>query len=271
MLKYSLLISLAIFLSLRASTMVNAGEMLSNPDFKEGLKSWETSRSLGGAVSKFQVSQEGPEGSACLKIDIEKPGVNTWDISLTQSNLEFHSNQTYRVSFWAKSEESKPVLVLIQQQNKPYKIVGDANKTLPLTTEWQAYSIECKPKLDETAARFTLRLGKSTGSFAFARFSVDAPTSTAETGQKAIGSNSESKLNSGDYEGVIKEIDLAKNVLTLTSKGVQKTESFSISKDTQVFLDGKTVKIEQIKTGLRAVVTPATDPLYADKVQIYIK
>lgn len=146
-------------------------QILANADLKENKQSWELQQ-IEPAKGEFTVTDEGPDGSPCAKIELLEPGDEHWKMSLLQKGLSVHADKSYRITFMARADRPRWVSVDFKQHLEPYK--GLAGKyDVAIGTSWSQVSLVLKPSADEENARFSIgNLGMNPGTLWFAEFSV---------------------------------------------------------------------------------------------------
>ena len=108
-----------------------------NPSFETGLTDWQYFTN-NGAVATFDTSAvAATDGAVGVVIDIQDVSAGTCVLSACISDM--YANQTYRMSFWAKSDNAVEVLTTISKASPGYNNYASAN--LVLTSEWVQYEI----------------------------------------------------------------------------------------------------------------------------------
>ena len=108
-----------------------------NPSFETGLTDWQNFAN-NGAVATFDTSAvAATEGAVGVVIDIQDVSVGTCVLSACIADM--YANQTYRMSFWAKSDNAVEVLTTISKASPGYNNYASAN--LVLTSDWVQYEI----------------------------------------------------------------------------------------------------------------------------------
>lgn len=101
----------------------------------------------------------GTDGST--KVDIESTGGDeAWRIQLRSSGVAIRSKERYRLSFRARAEKARTIVVTVSQNRSPWQAVGLFTK-VDLTSEWQDYRFEFQGKIDEADALLRFNLGGS--------------------------------------------------------------------------------------------------------------
>lgn len=113
------------------------GDAVCNPSFEMGLSDWQHFANS-GAVADFDTSASASiAGSVGALVDIQDVSSGTCVLSACVANM--YANQTYRMSFWAKSEGNVELLATISKASPGY--TNFASATLVLSDEWSQYEI----------------------------------------------------------------------------------------------------------------------------------
>ena len=149
--------------------------LLKNSDFEKGAKYWNKSAYY-PADADFTIStQDAQSGERSVFIDVISPGVNPWDIQLSQANLELKSGQTYQASFWAKSETNSEITAAIINASNFHLYTSE---TFQLTDIWTRYYFTFTAP-ENAIGSFNIDMGGHTGSYHFDEFELNIPA--AET------------------------------------------------------------------------------------------
>jgi beta-glucanase (GH16 family) len=152
-----------------------SNNMLKNSDFEKGAKYWNKSAYY-PADADFTIStQDVQSGERSLFINVISPGVNPWDIQLSQTNLELESGQTYQASFWAKSETNSEITAAIINATN---FLLYTSKTFQLTNIWTQYDFTFTAP-ENVIGLFNIDMGGHTGSYHLDDFQLNIPA--AET------------------------------------------------------------------------------------------
>ncbi len=151
--------------------VVMSNNLLKNSDFEKGAKYWKKSIAY-PANADFTIStQDVYSGDHSVFIDVINPGVNTWDIQLSQTNLALKSGKIYEVSFWAKSETNSSITVAIINASN-FNLY--TSHSYQLTSNWMKYNFTFVAS--ETAlGSLNIDLGGHTGKYHFDNFEFNIP------------------------------------------------------------------------------------------------
>lgn len=83
-----------------------------------------------------------PDNLERVRIVIEKTGRgNPWDIQLNQPEYTVEANQRYIVSFQARADSARQIVLAFAKAEKPWTALG-LRKTIELTTAWQTHNMK---------------------------------------------------------------------------------------------------------------------------------
>lgn len=140
--------------------------MLTNTDFKFGLKYWEKINQQGG-WGRFTTQND------TISIEIEKEAFKVWGIQLTQGNLMYETDKTYRVSFEASADRNKIIGAATSENGGAWK--SYSSKEFEIIPEWKEYAYEFTFTHEtEKNGRIELNLGNDTTNIKFKNIRVEA-------------------------------------------------------------------------------------------------
>lgn len=146
-------------------------QILRNGSFEDVTKYWELEQ-ISPAKGDLSVTEEGPNGTRCARVELLTPADEHWKMSLLQKNLKVSATKRYRVSFWAKASERRWVSVGFKQHLAPYKGLAHEND-VEIGTEWSQVTLLLRPSADETNARFSIgNIGQIPGTFWLTNFLI---------------------------------------------------------------------------------------------------
>lgn len=94
-----------------------------------------------------------------LRVDIKKAGTQTsWHIQLNQAPLKVESNHRYRLSFRARADGTRKVLVGFARAHDPWTDLG-LYRSIGLSPEWRSFQEEFVATADDDKARILFDLG----------------------------------------------------------------------------------------------------------------
>lgn len=129
--------------------------LLSNGDFSEGLTGWDThyqGQYDGESVASFSAD------NGAVKTTIEHTGANPWDILVAQTGKSLEKEQTYIVSFVARSTTPRVIEAIVE--NADY--TRFLNEQVELADTTKAYSFEFTMESEQVAGLKFL-MGKMEG------------------------------------------------------------------------------------------------------------
>jgi beta-glucanase (GH16 family) len=161
-----------------------SNNVLKNSDFEKGAKYWEKSGYY-PAEADFTIStQDVHSGMRSIFVDVISPGINPWDIQLSQTNIALTTGQTYFASFWAKSETNSSITTAIINASN-FNVY--TTKTFQLTNTWTKYNFNFVAPASVIAS-FNVDMGGHTGKYHFDDFQLNIPA--AET---------DNQINNADF------------------------------------------------------------------------
>lgn len=108
-----------------------------NPSFEFGLTEWQNFAN-NGAIATFDTSSTAAmDGVVGAVINIQDVSVGTCVLSACVADM--YANQTYRMTFWAKSDNGVEVLATMSKASPGYTNFASAN--VVLTDEWVQYEV----------------------------------------------------------------------------------------------------------------------------------
>ena len=113
-------------------------ELLTNGDFAAGADKWNVELHEGCQATATR-TDDGPEGTPALRLDIAAVSGPGWYVQLHQSPIAFEADQPYRLTFWAKADPPRRISVNNFTAHEPWGSVGFAT-SVELTPEWRQFS-----------------------------------------------------------------------------------------------------------------------------------
>lgn len=108
-----------------------------NPSFESGLAEWQNFAN-NGAIATFDTSSTAAtDGAVGAVINIQDVSVGTCVLSACVADM--YANQTYRMTFWAKSDSAVEVLATMSKASPGYTNFATAN--VILSDEWVQYEV----------------------------------------------------------------------------------------------------------------------------------
>ena len=132
--KYIFKIVIAVFPFL---TAYSQSDTVCNPSFEDSLNSWGIINN-GSSVSTLSISSDSLySGNLGLIYDVNYVNPPSSSCALTSCMLSLQQGNYYKISFWAKSDSSESLLVVLQTTSAPF--TNYASKTFVTSTNWQQY------------------------------------------------------------------------------------------------------------------------------------
>jgi len=113
------------------------GDVVCNPSFEFGLSEWQNFANNGATATFDTSSTAAVEGAVGAVVNVQDVSSGTCVLSACVADM--YANQTYRMSFWAKSEGEVEVLATISKASPGY--TNFASSTVVLTEEWSQYEV----------------------------------------------------------------------------------------------------------------------------------
>ena len=128
-------------------------EMLSNGDFSLGDNGWsleqhETARGI------LDVESSGAAGPNTLRVRVDNPSATGWHIQLTQNGLSVRKGKLYTLTFNARADTERSVMVGITQAHDPWRGIWTTGDNF--TPSWHRYAYYFIAPDDENNARIVL-------------------------------------------------------------------------------------------------------------------
>jgi hypothetical protein len=111
--------------------------LVKNGAFIAGLSGWSMEEHQ-GADAVFSVTN-GFNGQPAVRVEIVKPGTESWHVQLNQPGLRLTQDQVYTFSFYAKADEATGLSVSIMEAHTNWATLGYA-QTVSLTHNWQPFT-----------------------------------------------------------------------------------------------------------------------------------
>lgn len=148
----------------------STNNLLLNPSFEAGVSPWSLDVKTGAAANISLDPSSAFHGKYSTVINTTKSSTTDWYVQLTQNKLVLNKGQIYNLSFTARSETSRTIPVIIQNDNNPYTEYSRQN--VSLTPDWQTFNISFTLPVDLSNAKLSFSLGKKTGKIWFDQLSL---------------------------------------------------------------------------------------------------
>ena len=128
-----------LILILTGLTINAQSDTICNPSFEDSLNNWGTFCN-GNSNGNFSVdSSSAYSGSLGLKMDLTSISPPSNTCALTSCAVNLQQGKFYMISFWAKSNSSNDVLVVLQRTSAPF--TNYAQKTFTFTNTWKKFEL----------------------------------------------------------------------------------------------------------------------------------
>jgi len=123
-----------------------------------------------GAIWKLSVNKQtaataervDEDGKNAVVITIPAAAAQVWHIQFQQNNVALVKDVKYTLRFTAKSDQEFPITILIQQEEKPYAMVG-VSETRTSGPTSKEFVHEFTARADEPNTKISLALGAAAG------------------------------------------------------------------------------------------------------------
>ena len=150
--------------------------LLQNADFAAGLGHWNMEISQPPAHSEASVlSHPGlPDGvtGKAIRCKITATGSASWHLQFVQAGLNCSEGTPYTVSFWARSDHARKMVVSAGLDVPPWTLVG-MYQTVELSAQWKRYSLAFLPLHPQpNHTRFAFAIADAVGTIDLARVAM---------------------------------------------------------------------------------------------------
>jgi hypothetical protein len=130
------------------------------------------------ATARINTLTDGPAGNEkSAKITVAKADKEqSWYVQSIYTLKEpLAQGQPLTLRFWARSSDSKTIVVVFEQNYEPYE--KDLAQRVPLTPEWKQYSYSfiTTRAYDSGKSKLGFQIGETTGDFEFTGVELTAP------------------------------------------------------------------------------------------------
>jgi hypothetical protein len=141
--------------------------LLANGSFSNALAGW-TGEQHDSARASFTRTFEFTNGQPSARVAVTNPDTVGWHIQFNYAGLKLISNQTYTVSFWAKSTPATNADVSVMQAHANWAGLG-YYRGLTLNTNWQRFTNTFQASANDSNARVNFgAMGDKLATFWFA-------------------------------------------------------------------------------------------------------
>jgi len=223
---------LYILILVLTSLSINAqSDTICNPSFEDSLTNWGTFCN-GSSTGIFSIdSASAYSGSLGLEMDINSIAPPSNTCALTSCAVDLQQGKFYMISFWAKSNSSNDVLVVLQRTSAPF--TNYAQKTFTFTTSWKKYQLNTT----DTNAVNNLKIKikpQTNGIYSFDDFSF-YPLTTLPTN---------TEICNGDFETGVSgwsQANSGANILAVSDSTTYQNGNFSAKIDISNTVNGQPI------------------------------
>ncbi len=143
------------------SVKTTADEMLANGNFADGNANWEVEQGS-GVTALVENTQEGPDGKAAIRVELESVADEAWKLQLLQNSLRIEKDKSYVLKFWVKSNRNGIFKVICMQNHEPWE--HSTEQEVSMSTKWTQMEFRFTGPWDDNDARITFTdLGTDVG------------------------------------------------------------------------------------------------------------
>jgi hypothetical protein len=136
-------------------------------DFEGDNSAWSAWFDEGnGYTGTFNYEINGINNSNIAHIEVTQTNGTDWQASLTNPNISITEGVTYDISFWARADQDRSIIVNIQKNEPDWDDYG-LWQTVNLSGQWNLYTLSFTAQGTDTNARFGFNVGSSTGNVWF--------------------------------------------------------------------------------------------------------
>jgi hypothetical protein len=123
---------------------------------------WNLQTNTGYAASRVIDTSNPADGPGSLRVNVTETKGIDWMVSLVAHPIIVTEGTNYTLSFRARADHPLPISVWSQQNHDPWTTWINFS-SVPLTTEWQQYTLTARSIGSDTQAKLIFALGKTTG------------------------------------------------------------------------------------------------------------
>ena len=220
-----------LFLVLISFSLNAQSDTICNPSFEDSLNYWGTFCN-GSSSGIFSIDTASAySGSFGLQMDINSIAPPSNTCALTSCAVDLQQGKFYMISFWAKSNSSNDVLVVLQRTSAPF--TNYAQKTFTFTTNWKKYQLNTT----DTNAVNNLKIKikpQTNGIYSFDDFSFYPVTNLPTS----------SEICNGDFETGVSgwsQANSGANILAVSDSTTYQNGNFSVKIDISNTVNGQPI------------------------------
>jgi hypothetical protein len=138
-------------------------DQILNGDFEDGLNNWLfwVNTAAGAAATADIDPHGGVSGSAAAQFTITS-ATSPWHVLLSQYDRTTVAGQSYTLSFWARSEVTRTLVIAIAKQDPPGTNYGFRFDAV-VTPQWQHFHLWDEASVTASDGQLSFRLGEAAG------------------------------------------------------------------------------------------------------------
>jgi beta-glucanase (GH16 family) len=161
---------------------------IKNASFEKGVKYWYKTGPFPAEADFTLTSEEVYAGNYSLFVDVKTPGVNPWDVQLSQRDVSLEAGKQYNASFFAKTAGVGNSVNVSIINSADYNLY--AGKTVALTSDWAQYHLDFTAPASVSVS-FNIDMGGHIGRYWFDDFALTSaelnPAKQIENGDFSNG------------------------------------------------------------------------------------
>lgn len=128
-------------------------QRLADPEFKRVGKTWSMQTDSRSKVD-ISTTDDGPDGTRALRVDIKQMGAESWIPQLWHANLAVWKDQLYTLSGYVRASESRKLGVNCMMASDPWERLG-LSARIDAGTEWTPFRLTFTAQADCPDVRIT--------------------------------------------------------------------------------------------------------------------
>ena len=220
-----------LFLVLTSLSINAQSDTICNPSFEDSLTNWGTFCN-GSSTGTFSIDTASAySGSLGLQMDISSIAPPSNTCALTSCAVDLQQGKFYMISFWAKSNSSNDVLVVLQRTSAPF--TNYAQKTFTFTTSWKKYQLNTTDTNSVNNLKIKIK-PQTNGIYSFDDFSF-YPVTTLPTN---------TEICNGDFETGVSgwsQSNSGANILAVSDSTTYQNGNFSAKIDISNTVNGQPI------------------------------
>jgi hypothetical protein len=117
-----------------------SANLLKNAGFEGTVKYWRKNSPHPGEADFYLSDVDPRSGTTCMAVTLVSPGVNSWDVQLSQGKVPLNPGQRHHASFWARKDGGAADISAAVIHPSNYTVYG--NRTCRVTGEWTRFEFD---------------------------------------------------------------------------------------------------------------------------------